>query len=72
MNVFASGYTDPTAAGTSIFGTHTTLAAGSRVGTAITSFNDATLAPGEAWVWDVDALNSAADIVMQLAVEVLR
>lgn len=72
MNVLASGYTDPTAAGTSIFGTHTTIAAGSRVGTAITSFNDATLAAGEAWVWDVDALNSASDIIMLLKVEVLR
>ncbi len=72
MNVLASGYTDPTAAGTSIFGTHTTIAAGSKVGTAITAFNDATLAADEAWVWDADALNSAADIVMQLKLEVLR
>lgn len=70
IHKLTSGYTDPAAAGVSIFAAnpHPTIAAAAKVGTPVTVFDDAVLAVGDAWVFEIDALNSAADIVLELKV----
>lgn len=64
--------TDPGAGGTgvSIFGgnPHPTIAAGDWAGAAVAAFNDAVLNVGEAWIFDIDSINSALDITVILKV----
>ena len=73
VNVFtvASATNPLTVAGTSIFagaGDHPTIAVGQFASAVKTTFADATLAVGEAWVFDIDALNSASGVVVTMKV----
>ncbi len=67
----ASGTNPLTTAGTSIFaapGDHPTIAVGQFASAVKTAFSDATLAVGEAWVFDIDALNAAGGVVLTMKV----
>jgi hypothetical protein len=62
--------TDPGSAGSSVIdgNPHPTIADGKYSGSAISAFSDATLDVGDAWTFDVDAINSALDIAVVLKV----
>ena len=66
----ASGWTDPNSPGTSI-GTAPPLLSipvGTFRSSVVTTFSTATLAVGDAWVFDIDALNSADLIVVEFKI----
>jgi hypothetical protein len=62
--------TDPGSAGSSVIdgNPHPTIADGKYSGSAISAFSDATLDVGDAWTFDVDAINGALDIAVVLKV----
>lgn len=72
IHTVPASWSDPNVAGTSIVLTPpviTIATSALRAPAPITSFNDPSLADDELWVFELDAVNSAADIILTLRIQ---